>query len=187
MPAPPAHEIAAAPEADEPPIVEPMAEVETQRGEEQSHDEQRSAAPGEQGGEPGGRKRRRRGRRGGRRRRRGEPGQDLAPGEQPAELSGDATPIAEAVEYVPAASGQDDAAEEAAEEMAEALHASPAPAAGIEGGVESVPVAERGDHAAEPAAPSTAGAAAADVAAHEATGGSPANPKRGWWRRVLDS
>jgi ribonuclease E len=182
MPALPTHEIAVAPEADAAPIVEPITEHEVQHGEEQQHGEQggETAAADEQGGEPGGRKRRRRGRRGGRRRRRGEPGQDFAPGEQ---TVGDAMPIAEAVEYVPATSGYDDAAAE----MAEALHASPAPEARIENGAESVPVAERGDHAPESATPPTEGATSAEIGGHDVSGGSPANPKRGWWRRVLDS
>jgi ribonuclease E len=179
MPAPPAHEIAVAPEADEAPEVQPIVETEAQHDEEPRSE---APAPGEQGGEPGGRKRRRRGRRGGRRRRRGEPGQDFGPADQAAAQSGEATPIAEIVEYVPATVARDDPAAE----MAEALHSSPAPAAQIDSGAESVPVSERGDHAAETAVQSIEPAASADVA-REVTGGPPANPKRGWWRRVLDS
>src|SRR6185437_14107974 len=128
-----------------------------------------------------GARRRRRGRRGGRRRRRGEPGQDLGPGEQAA---GDGTPVAETVEYVPATSGYDDAAAE----MAEALHASPAPETRTENGAESVPVAERGGgREPETAASPTEAATSSEVGGHEVSGGAPANPKRGWWRRVLDS
>jgi ribonuclease E len=177
MPAPPAHEIAAAPEDDEAEAEAPV-EVQAQRSEESRNE---ALGTGEQGGDAAGRnKRRRRGRRGGRRRRRGEPGQELAPGEQPAALADDA-PIAEIVEYVPPMPMRDDAAAE----MAEALNASPAPAAHIESGAESVPVAERGDYAAEPARP-VEPAVSAKTPAHEV--GSPlVNPKRGWWRRVIDS
>jgi hypothetical protein len=71
--------------------------------------------------------------------------------------------------------------------MAEALEASPAPEGRIESGAESVPVAERGDHDAESAAPPTEGGSSAEIGGHDVGGGSPANPKRGWWRRVLDS
>ncbi|HWG79538.1 MAG TPA: hypothetical protein VN681_07185, partial [Stellaceae bacterium] len=181
MPASPVQEIAPSPETADMPMGELTAAAVAQHGEEQRGGEQTSeAAPGEQSGEPGGRKRRRRGRRGGRRRRRGEPGQDVAPGEQSA---GNATPVAEAVEYVPATSGYDDAAAE----MAEALHASPAPESQIESGAESVPVAERGDHMPEASAPSTAAATSSEIRGHDVGGGTPANPKRGWWRRVLDS
>src|SRR6185437_13128586 len=181
VPASSMQEIALSPDA-EAPAVEPLAAVEAQHGEEERSGEQRSeAAPGEQGSELGGRKRRRRGRRGGRRRRRGEPGQDLGPGEQAA---GDGTPVAETVEYVPATSGYDDAAAE----MAEALHASPAPETRIENGAESVPVAERGGgREPETAASPTEAATSSEVGGHEVSGGAPANPKRGWWRRVLDS
>jgi len=177
MPMPPAHEIAAAPEEVDAPEVDATPEVQAQRSDEPGSE---PLGPVEQSGDPGGRKRRRRGRRGGRRRRRGEPGQEFAPGEQRAALADDATPIAEIVEYVPALPERDNAGAE----MAEALTASPAPGAQIESGTESVPVAERGDYAAEPARP--VGPAAANVPAHEVTN-PPANPKRGWWRRVIDS
>jgi ribonuclease E len=181
MPASPVQEIALSPDTAEAPMVEPIAAAEAQHGEEQRSGEPTSeAAPGEQPDEPGGRKRRRRGRRGGRRRRRGEPGQDVAPGEHSA---GDATPIAEAVEYVPATSGYDDAAAE----MTEALHASPAPETRIENGAESVPVAERGDQVPEASAPPTEAATSSEIGGHDVSGGAPPNPKRGWWRRVLDS
>ena len=65
-------------------------------------------------------------------------------------------------------------------------------------GADSVPVTEEGDHPPAPAfAPSaqppaadperrSRGAAAAEVPTHEVTG-TPPNPKRGWWRRVIDS
>ena len=109
-----------------------------------------------------------------------------------------AMPIAETVEYVP----QHPARENAAEEMAEALHAAPAPAT-VESSAESVPVAERGDHAAAFEPPAKASPAeeaskmpddaaearpssSATAPAHEVTG-PPSNPKRGWWRRVIDS
>src|SRR6185437_10033481 len=167
-PASPSQEIALSPEATEAPPADPAAAVEAPHGEEQRGSEQRAdGAPGE----PGGRKRRRRGRRGGRRRRRGEPGQDLASGEH---STGEATPIAEAVEYVPPTSGYDDAAAE----MAEALHASPAPEMRIENGAESVPVAERGDQAPEAAAPPSAAGTAPDVGGHDVSSDAPANPKR---------
>ncbi|HET7594703.1 MAG TPA: ribonuclease E/G, partial [Stellaceae bacterium] len=178
MPVPPPHEIAALPDVSGLAEVQPIAEVEPESGEEQPSE---APAQGEQGGEPGGRKRRRRGRRGGRRRRRGEPGQEAAPGEQPNGLTGDATPIAERVEYVPATLARDDVAAE----MADALHASPAPAARIDSGAESVPVSERGDHGPEAAQPAEP-AAPANATAQEISGGPPVNPKRGWWRRMID-
>jgi ribonuclease E len=175
MPVPPAHQIAAAPEDDEPEAEAPV-EVQAERSEEPRSE---ALGTGEPGGDPAGRnKRRRRGRRGGRRRRRGEPGQELAPGEPPAAPADDAAPIAEIVEYVPTTPMRNDAAAE----MAEALHASPAPAAHIESGAESVPVAERGDYAAEPTRP----VEPAQTPAHEVSS-PPVNPKRGWWRRVIDS
>ena len=152
------------------------------QAEEAQNDEPRSDAPnsGDQGGDSAGRKRRRRGRRGGRRRRRGEPGQESL-GDQPMPMTGDATPIAEIVEYMPPAAARDD---DAAVEMAEALNASPAPATQLESGAESVPVAERGDYAAEPSRPAEPPSASSPAP----EGGSPpANPKRGWWRRVIDS
>src|SRR5216684_2880242 len=179
MPTPPADEIAAAPEEDDALQPDATPELQAQRSDEPRSEQPRNEplGPGEQGGDAGGRKRRRRGRRGGRRRRRGEPGQEFVLGEQPAPLADHATPIAESVEYVPATPVRDDAAGE----MAEAMNASPAAGTQIESGAESVPVAERGDYAAEPVEPG-----AVNVPAHEVTR-PPANPKRGWWRRVIDS
>lgn len=151
-------------------------------------------AQAELGGEHGGRKRRRRGRRGGRRRRRGEPGEDVsAPDEQhPAAAT---APVAETVEYLPPEPMRDDAAVE----MVEAFGATPAPRT-IEDGADEVPVADRGDqpailapvHESTPVAPSAdephepaRQAASVNVPTHEVTG-PPSNPKRGWWRRVID-
>ncbi|MGO8914335.1 MAG: hypothetical protein ACLQJR_00340, partial [Stellaceae bacterium] len=133
------------------------------------------------------RKRRRRGRRGGRRRRRGnEPGQEDLP------LAGDhppaAGPIAEQIEYVPPPEPHEDVMRE----LEAAFTAAPAPSA-PEIGVDTVPVSDRGDHlpAPEPAPAAAASpppappAAAPELPTHEVTG-PPANPKRGWWRRVLE-
>ena len=165
---------------------EPEGEPERQGGEPQ-------APQGEQTGE---RKRRRRGRRGGRRRRRGEPGQE----QEDLPLAGDhpktAVPIAEQVEYVPPPPH-----ESAVRDLEAAFRAAPAPSA-EENSAESVPVSDRGDQllppppvaprAPEPAPaaatspPPPARPAAPEIPAHEVTG-PPANPKRGWWRRVLES
>src|SRR5579883_2146431 len=151
-----------------------------------------SRAPhGAESGEHGGaRKRRRRGRRGGRRRRRGEPGFESlsATGEHPQAQETDRLPIAETVEYVDSSPAQ----EEAVPDVVEALHESPAPA-GLEGGAESIPVSEHGDHPVTieppapvtPAEPAPATTETPQTVAHEVTS-SPANPKRGWWRRVID-
>lgn len=140
---------------------------------------QRHPHPGEAAGDPG-RKRRRRGRRGGRRRRRnGEPGQEGAPAAD--DHHGAAAPIAEQVEYVPMPASR----EEAAPDMAAAIAAAAVPADELTG-AESLPVRDYGDPL--PAAPSPAPRpppAAEAVPARE-DAGAPANPKRGWWRRVVD-
>jgi ribonuclease E len=140
--------------------------------------------PGEHGG---GRKRRRRGRRGGRRRRRGgEPGQEGMP--LAAERGMPEMPAAERVEYIPPPR------EERATDIAAAFETAPAPSTAI--GTESAPVVgERSDQPA-PALPEPVAAdateemqrrhaASTELPTHEVTG-SPANPKRGWWRRVID-
>jgi ribonuclease E len=142
--------------------------------------------PGEIGVEPGGRKRRRRGRRGGRRRRRGneQPGQEGMPvaGAGPRDA-----PIAEQVEYV--------AAPMPAETIAPAIEEPLRPPAALvpELGADSVPIVERGDSAAPAArARSESGeepprhAVSTELSTHEIHS-PPAKPKRGWWRRVIDS
>jgi ribonuclease E len=143
----------------------------------------------EPGAEQGGRKRRRRGRRGGRRRRRGgEGGQESIP--YAAEPHG-AAPIAEQVEYVPPAppdSGR--------HEVAEAFRSPSTPV--TEGsGTELLPIAEGSDEALPPApaepprqVPPHGETAERHVSSvplptHEVTGPQE-NPKRGWWRRVID-
>ncbi|HUJ98989.1 MAG TPA: ribonuclease E/G [Stellaceae bacterium] len=139
--------------------------------------------PGDVAGEPGGgRKRRRRGRRGGRRRRRGgEPGQESQG--RSAEPEMPATPFAERVEYVPPPSR-----ETPPTELEAAFEATPMPSAPALG-VENVPIGEPGDQPAAAAADDTETAprhvASAELPTHDVTG-SPANPKRGWWRRVID-
>ena len=91
-------------------------------------------------------------------------------------------PTAERVEYVPLPPD-----EEAPEEIAEAFAAIPA-AGTPTAGAESVPVGEHGDRtepaSAEAAEPSRHHASA-ELPTHDVTGSS-ANPKRGWWRRVID-
>jgi ribonuclease E len=145
----------------------------------------------ENGGGPdqgGGRKRRRRGRRGGRRRRREHGGEGGEHGPQPDE----ARPMAEAVEYVP----QPATTEDAGAEMADAAKLTPAPAE-VASGADAIPVSDERDHpppAYAPSAPTAPAAAeerpravaSAEVPTHEVTG-PPAAPKRGWWRRVMDS
>ena len=83
-------------------------------------------------------------------------------------------------------------------DMAEAAAVAAAPAAAVVSGPDSVPVGDAGDHlTASPAfalpaepAPAAAGEARAktsvEVPTHEVTG-PPPNPKRGWWRRMIDS
>ncbi len=163
---------------------EPEAETEQHPGEAPHA----GAPQGAPGGDNGGRKRRRRGRRGGRRRRRDEPGQDALP--HAAETPAEGEPIAEQVEYVPPPPPPSHLEAERDVEMAFA--ASPAPAAQA-GGAESVPVADRGDQAPAPqpaAEPAAAGAEPPHVTSVEppthAITGPPSNPKRGWWRRVID-
>ncbi len=166
---------------------------------EEAGDHETEDAP-EAGGEMdasegGGRKRRRRGRRGGRRRRR-EPGQEgMRPdGEEapvlPLESFGTA---AEAVELIPPTPMN----EENGEETAEPLAAAPLPAE-LPVGAEAVPVIEHGDTDAEltppePAAPTSP--PATESRPHEQHNVPPPhditgpvqNPKRGWWRRMMDS
>ena len=155
-------------------------------------------AHAEHGDQGSGRKRRRRGRRGGRRRRRGEPGADGMPmtgdhahEEHGAPPSADAPVIAEAVEYVPQTPMPD-----AAKEITEAFRTAPAPSI-HESGAESVPVSERGDYPSmdppppstrAPAPVSTTSPASGDSPKPSAQedAGRPQNPKRGWWRRVID-
>jgi ribonuclease E len=140
----------------------------------------------EHNGEQGGRKRRRRGRRGGRRRRRnGEPGPEGL--STPADHHAASAPIAEQVEYVPPPPRDD-----AARDMEAALEAAPAPVA-QEFDTESVPVIDRGDRAPAPVPPPPQPASepprhvsSTPLPAHEVAG-PPGNPKRGWWRRVIDS
>jgi ribonuclease E len=140
--------------------------------------------PAEHNGEQGGRKRRRRGRRGGRRRRgNGEPRQDGLP--MAADHEDAAAPIAEQVEYVPMPAPREDVVRE----MEAALEATPA-AAAEDIGAESVPIADRGDHLPapppQPAAEPPRHVTSAPPPAQEVTE-VPSNPKRGWWRRVIDS
>ncbi|HWI26377.1 MAG TPA: ribonuclease E/G [Stellaceae bacterium] len=165
--------------------LESEVEAEPQGGERS--DRPTAEQPGEAGA---GRKRRRRGRRGGRRRRRGgEGGQESMPFSAESESESPEPPFerptAERVEYVPPPPNEE-AAEEA-EEIAEAFAA--IPAAGMPtAGAESVPVGEHGDrtepNSAEAAEPSRHHASA-ELPTHEVTG-SASNPKRGWWRRVID-
>ncbi|HEV8029155.1 MAG TPA: Rne/Rng family ribonuclease [Stellaceae bacterium] len=149
-----------------------------------------SAPAGEPGGpdENGNRKRRRRGRRGGRRRRREHNGE----GGEHHPSADEARPVAEAVEYLP----EPERVEDVGAEMAEAAHATPAPAEAASG-ADAIPVGERGDKPSAvyaprpPAAPAVTEerprtVASAEVPTHDVTG-PPSNPKRGWWRRVLDS
>jgi ribonuclease E len=151
--------------------------------------------PGGAAGEPGGgRKRRRRGRRGGRRRRREHGEGEHGP------VPGEARAMAEAVEYVP----EPVLTEDAGAEMAEAARLTPAPAE-VASGADAVPVSDEGDqpppsypppppaYHPPPPEPAPAGAeehpkagASTDVPTHDVTG-PPPNPKRGWWRRVMDS
>ena len=144
-------------------------------------EEPRHHPPGEIAGDPGGnRKRRRRGRRGGRRRRRGgEPGPDGQA--RSAEPEMPATPFAERVEYVPPPPR-----EAPPTELEAAFEEAPIPSAPALG-VENVPIGEPGDQpagTAESAEPPRH-VASAELPTHEVTG-SAANPKRGWWRRVID-
>ena len=148
------------------------------------------APQGAPGGEQGARKRRRRGRRGGRRRRRDEPGQEALPPAADQPMIAD-EPIAEQIEYVPPPPLPED---EAKLDVEMAFSAAPAPRA-EESGAESVPVADRGDQPAAPAPrPEPEPAAAAQPPRHVASveapthtvEGTPSNPKRGWWRRVID-
>ncbi len=144
--------------------------------------EPRHHPSGEVAGDPGGsRKRRRRGRRGGRRRRRGgEPGQEDQV--RSAEPEMPATPFAERVEYVPPPPR-----ETPPTELEAAFEEAPMPSAPALG-VENVPIGEPGDQAAaaaDGAEPPPRHVASAELPTHEVTG-SPANPKRGWWRRVID-
>ena len=137
------------------------------------------------------RKRRRRGRRGGRRRRRGDRGPELEAAREPP-IEGERSAVAEAVEYVP----QPPMREDAGRDMAAAFQAAPLPSE-VENGAESVPVSERGDHAhrfeppagdpprADQSTPAPSAASPA-LSSHEVTG-PPPNPKRGWWRRIVES
>jgi ribonuclease E len=148
------------------------------------------AGPGGDGEAGGGRKRRRRGRRGGRRRRRGEFGDD-APGlgAEAEEGTADAgVPIAETVEYVPpeSPSRQEDRAE------IEAALSAPAVPASLGIGAEAGPVsaeAEPHPHEREEGPGQEEDAprhhASTELPTHEVTGPT-TNPKRGWWRRVID-
>ncbi|HXY98588.1 MAG TPA: ribonuclease E/G [Stellaceae bacterium] len=162
--------------AEEEEIFEAKAEGEAER----QGGEPQPPAQAEPGGE---RKRRRRGRRGGRRRRRGnEPGKGQEEMPPAGELSPAAAPIAEQVEYMPP-----EPYETPAQEPEAAFAAAPAPSA-EESGTESVPVGDGGDQTPAPAAASPAPAqpaAATGTPTHAVTGPS-ANPKRGWWRRVLE-
>jgi ribonuclease E len=149
-----------------------------------------SAPAGEPGGpdENGNRKRRRRGRRGGRRRRREHNGE----GGEHHPSADEARPVAEAVEYL----AEPEMVEDAGAEMAEAAQATPAPVEAASG-ADAIPVGERGDKPSAAYAPRPPAAPAAteerprtvtsaEVPTHDVTG-PPSNPKRGWWRRVLDS
>jgi ribonuclease E len=137
--------------------------------------------PGDVAGDlGGGRKRRRRGRRGGRRRRRGEPGQEGQV--RSAEPEMPATPFAERVEYVPPPPR-----ETPPTELEAAFEEAPMPSAPALG-VENVPIGEPGDQpaaAADSTEPAPRHVASAELPTHEVRGSS-ANPKRGWWRRVID-
>jgi ribonuclease E len=164
---------------------------------EEEIDAAASAAPGESppvasgdGELGGGRKRRRRGRRGGRRRRRGEFG-DGAPGlgaEAEEDVAEAVVPIAETVEYVPPQAPnreEDRAAIEAAlsaptvpAEMGIGAEAGPVSAA-----AEPQPRERQPDPSPEESA--TRHHASTELPTHEVSG-PPPNPKRGWWRRVID-
>jgi ribonuclease E len=186
-PSPAVAEAASQPEPEEEtaPTAEALAEGERPPGE---------PAQSEPGGEgSSGRKRRRRGRRGGRRRRRehGPDGGEPRPSQDGQDE--DEVAAAEIVEYLP----EDATDEDVANEVAAAEEAAPAPP-DVESGPDSVPVSDAGDHPpppafaplppaapAEPEAPPQA-AASPEVPTHEVIG-PPANPKRGWWRRVIDS
>jgi ribonuclease E len=179
--------VAAAPE----PGAEPATSEEFDEGDEAPGEFAPAPAPAGDAGDDANKRRRRRGRRGGRRRRRGEGGKDDLPGgaeDQPMLGASDLPVEAERIEYV----SDEPHGENAAAEMVDALAASPGPAM-RDNGAESVPVADPGDHLEEapPAAPAHAAAAdeapaASQPPAHDVTG-PPANPKKGWWRRVMDS
>ena len=156
-----------------------------------------SAAPSDSGhssdgdGEPGGaRKRRRRGRRGGRRRRRGgEFGDETATiGTEMEGMGQTAVPIAETVEYVPP---EPPSEREEIGDIEAALAAPPAPAEmgmGAEMGpvsaaAEPRPIERHGEPAHEEDA--SRHHASTELPTHDVTG-PPTNPKRGWWRRVID-
>ena len=137
------------------------------------------------------RRHRRRGRRGGRRRRRdGQPRQDEAAAlnarperdytePEPFE-QGHERPETETIELIPPERQHD----QAADAVAEAFAAPPAPpsATGLDPG--SVPVAD-GDEApeAENPAENSQRAAAYNVSPPREVSGKPPNPRRGWWRR----
>jgi ribonuclease E len=177
---------------------EPAAAEEFDEGDEVPGEFAPAPSPASEAGENGdaNKRRRRRGRRGGRRRRRGEGDREGLPAgaeDQPMTGASD-RPVeaerveAERVEYV----YDEPQGDNAAAEMVDALAASPGPAM-RDNGAESVPVADQGDHIEEapPAAPASAAAAdeapaASQPPAHDVTG-PPANPKKGWWRRVMDS
>jgi ribonuclease E len=137
-----------------------------------------------------GRKRRRRGRRGGRRRRRGGDFGDEMPsgGAESEGIAASVVPIAETIEYVPP---EPPGPREERRDIEAALSAPTTPAEmGL--GAEVGPVSAAAD--ARPVERHDEPAQDEDAARHHASTelpthevkGPPSNPKRGWWRRVID-
>ena len=136
----------------------------------------------------GGRKRRRRGRRGGRRRRRGEFGDDMpSTAGESEDMSQPDVPIAETIEYVPP---EPPSKREERRDIEAALSTQPAPAdlgLGAEVGPVNAAEPHPAERHAEPAHDEDASRhhASTELPTHDVTG-PPSNPKRGWWRRVID-